>query len=149
MDRLWLEPSLWPQWRLPCVQLLYATAATKGIRGSSYQRPAVDRCITDGKWMLDDPRYKDKGSANDIAGTAFGLLPLLGAGTQGSQAHDKPIEKLMFLMRKQDKRTGNFGGGMCTPTAWPLLPCARLRVEPGPATMMPAQPAVQSIVQAT
>ena len=33
--------------------------------------------MPDGKWMLDDPRYKDKGSANDIAGTAFGLLPLL------------------------------------------------------------------------
>ena len=73
--------------------------------------------MPDGHWMLDDPRFKDKGKENDVAGTAFGLLPLLGAGKTHKPAkdnpYDKPIEKaLLFLLRKQDKRTGYFGGGM-------------------------------------
>ncbi len=73
--------------------------------------------MADGRWMLDDPRFKDRGSANDIAGTAFGLLPLLGAGkthkASKDNPFDKPIEKaLRYLLKKQDKRSGYFGGGM-------------------------------------
>ncbi len=73
--------------------------------------------LSDGRWMLDDPRFKDKGNSNDIAATAFGLLPLLGAGKTHKAAkdnpYDKPIERaLLYLIRKQDKRTGNFGGQM-------------------------------------
>lgn len=71
----------------------------------------------DGSWRLDDPRFKDRGQSNDIAGTAFGLLPFLGAGKTHKKSqdnpYDKPIERaLYFLIRKMDKRTGNFGGGM-------------------------------------
>lgn len=71
----------------------------------------------DGSWRLDG-NFPDKGAQNDIAATAFGLLPLLGAGkTHKKQAkddpYDKPIERaLAYLKAKQDKRTGNFGGGM-------------------------------------
>jgi hypothetical protein len=70
----------------------------------------------DGRWMLDG-NFKNRGQANDIAGTAFGLLPFLGAGKTHKPGkdnpYDKPIERaLLFLIRKQDRRTGNFGGGM-------------------------------------
>src|SRR5262249_54298724 len=61
---------------------------------------------------------KNPGQNNDIAGTAFGLLPLLGAGYTHKSAKnsknnpfEKPIEKaLLFLQRKQEAN-GNFGGG--------------------------------------
>src|SRR5687768_2879976 len=36
--------------------------------------------IADGAWLLDDRRLPDPGIKNDVAGTAFGLLPFLGAG---------------------------------------------------------------------
>jgi hypothetical protein len=70
----------------------------------------------DGRWRLDG-NFRSRGRANDIAGTAFGLLPFLGAGKTHKAAkdnpYDKPIERaLLFLIRKQDRRTGNFGGGM-------------------------------------
>src|SRR5262249_47824529 len=57
----------------------------------------------------------------DIAATAFGLLPLLGAGkthqTAGKVGPDKisgeaVVKGLRYLLRKQDKQTGDFGGGM-------------------------------------
>jgi len=60
-----------------------------------------------------------KGMSNDIAGTAFGLLPFLGAG----QTHQPPKEKppveyhktvragIDFLLSRQNA-DGDFGGGM-------------------------------------
>jgi hypothetical protein len=76
----------------------------------------------DGHWSLDgfDQHVGGKcnctgfGQHNDIAGTALGLLPLLGAG----ETHRNPrstykanVEKaLRFLMKKQG-RNGYFGGG--------------------------------------
>jgi hypothetical protein len=70
----------------------------------------------DGSWNLNG-RFPNRGPDNAIAGTAFGLLPFLGDGKTHKAAkdnpYDKPIEKaLYFLMRKQDRRTGNFGGDM-------------------------------------
>jgi hypothetical protein len=88
---------------------------------------------TDGSWRLDDPRYPEgeRGSGHNIAATAFGLLPLLGAGythkkgkNNPDNPFDKPIEKaLAYLIRKQDKAVfnkdkkankslGNFGGNL-------------------------------------
>jgi hypothetical protein len=69
----------------------------------------------DGHWALDG-RFKDKGTPNDIAGTAFGLLPLLGAGYTHKAADDNPYDKaiskgLNFLMKRQDIKRGDFGGG--------------------------------------
>ena len=79
----------------------------------------VRQQATDGRWQLNGD-FPDQGNENDIAGTAFGLLPLLAAGythlkskNSVDNPFDKPIEKgLWFLMSKQDKKTGNFGGGM-------------------------------------
>jgi RNA polymerase sigma factor (sigma-70 family) len=64
----------------------------------------------DGHWSLDGGGMK-----NDIAGTAFGLLPLLGAG-HTHQDDKGPFAKnvargLEFLVAQQGKG-GDFGGGM-------------------------------------
>jgi hypothetical protein len=71
--------------------------------------------LSDGRWQLDGD-FPDQGGSNDIAATAFGLLPLLGAGYTHLKAKnstdnpfDKPIEKaLWYLMSKQSKKTGAF-----------------------------------------
>jgi hypothetical protein len=69
----------------------------------------------DGRWRLDGD-FNDRGTANDVAGTALGLLPFLGAGkTHSERPYDKVVEKgLLFLLRKQDRQTGAIGGGMYT-----------------------------------
>lgn len=109
--------------------------------------------MPDGSWKLDDPRFKDKGGANDIAGTAFGLLPLLGAGKthrpSKDNPYDKPIEKaLLFLMRKQDKRTGNFGGGMYAHALATIAMCEAYGLSQDPMLRKPAQMAANYLVQA-
>jgi hypothetical protein len=109
--------------------------------------------MPDGHWMLDDPRFKDKGKENDIAGTAFGLLPLLGAGKTHKPAkdnpYDKPIEKaLLFLLRKQDKRTGYFGGGMYAHGLATIAICEAYGLTQDPNLRRPAQAAINYIVSA-
>src|SRR5439155_1455757 len=69
-----------------------ASAATRAMllregSGTEASEAAVARGLQwlarvqspDGAWKLDGP-YPDKGSGNDVAGTAFGLLPFLAAG---------------------------------------------------------------------
>jgi hypothetical protein len=109
--------------------------------------------LSDGRWMLDDPRFKDKGNPNDIAATAFGLLPLLGAGKTHKAAkdnpYDKPIERaLLYLIRKQDKRTGNFGGQMYAHGLATIAMCEAYGMTQDPNLRRPAQMAVNYIVQA-
>ncbi len=109
-----------------------------------------------GCWPLDAGRFKDHGSANDIAGTAFGLLPLLGAGYTHKRAKnnkenpfDKPIEKgLGFLIRKQDRKTGNFGGGMYAHALATIAMCEAYGLSQDPALRRPAQMAVDYLIRA-
>ncbi len=106
----------------------------------------------DGHWALDG-NFKDRGTANDVAGTAFGLLPLLGAGKTHKAApqnpFDKPIEKaLLFLIRKQDRKTGNFGGGMYAHGLAAIAMCEAYGLTQDPALRRPAQMAINYIVRA-
>jgi hypothetical protein len=107
---------------------------------------------SDGSWRLDG-NFKNKGQANDIAGTAFGLLPFLGAGKTHKAAkdnpYDKPIEKgLLFLLRKQDRKTGNFGGGMYGHCLATIAVCEDFGLTQDPLLRRPAQMAVNYILQA-
>jgi hypothetical protein len=105
---------------------------------------------------MEDERFKDRGNANDIAGTAFGLLPLLGSGhthktskNSPNNPYDKPIEKaLLFLMRKQDKRTGYFGGGMYAHGLATIAVCEAYGLSQDPNLRKPAQMAINYIVSA-
>lgn len=65
-----------------------------------------------GAWQLDG-KFPDKGNKNDTAGTAFGLLPFLGAGfthqTDKTNPHDQVVEKgLGVLLQVQDQEKGSF-----------------------------------------
>jgi RNA polymerase sigma factor (sigma-70 family) len=70
----------------------------------------VKQQAEDGHWSLDAPG----GQKNDIAGTAFGLLPLLGAGhthQDRNAAFARSVKRgLDFLIARQGK-DGDFGGG--------------------------------------
>lgn len=121
-------------------------AVTRGLRFIVMHQSA------DGHWALDG-NFQDRGTSNDIAGTAFGLLPLLGAGHTHKPApknpYDKPIEKgLLFLMKKQDKRTGNFGGGMYAHGLATIAMCEAYGLSQDPNLRKPAQLAVKFIVEA-
>jgi hypothetical protein len=107
----------------------------------------------DGHWALDGA-FKDRGGHHDIAGTAFGLLPLLGAGYTHKAAKnskinpfEKPIEKgLAYLMRKQDLRTGNFGGSMYEHALAAIAICEAYGLSQDQRLRVPAQRAVNFIV---
>lgn len=107
----------------------------------------------EGKWQLDGD-FADKGSrTDDIAGTAFGLLPMLGAGKTHKPAkdnpYDKPIEKaLAFLKRKQDQRTGFFGSGMYSHGLATIAVCEAYGLTQDPQIRKMAQLAINFIVSA-
>lgn len=65
----------------------------------------------DGRWSFQDGRFPDKGTDNDVAATAFGLLPLLAANKP--KEYDKHVKKgLAFLVKAQDPQSGSWPGGM-------------------------------------
>jgi len=104
----------------------------------------------DGAWRLDG-KFKNPGSQNDIAGTAFGLLPFLGAGhthkAKKGNDYDKPIERaLRFLIRKQDQKNGNFGGGMYGHCLATIAICEAYGLTQDANLRRPAQMAVNYVV---
>ena len=111
---------------------------------------------TDGRWMLDGS-FPDKGTANDTAGTGLGLLPFLGAGKahkllKEQKAADNPYDKvvnrgLKFLMGRQDKR-GDLGGGMYGHAIATIALSEAYGLTQDPNLRIPAQRAVNFIVQA-
>lgn len=108
--------------------------------------------ISDGHWPLDGD-YPDPGAKNDIAGTAFGLLPLLGAGYTAKNSDDNPfslnVERgLDYLIRAQDKTTGDFGAGMYAHALATLALCEGYGVTKDANLRRPAQLAVNHIVRA-
>jgi hypothetical protein len=111
-----------------------------------------------GKWMLDSPKFKDRGTANDVAATAFGLLPLLGGGKahkllKGQKAADNPYDKVVlkglnFLKSRQDPKKGDFGGGMYSHGLATIAICEAYGLTQDPNLRPYAQKAVNFIVQA-
>src|SRR5262249_20741497 len=111
----------------------------------------------DGRWGLEGP-YPDAGQANDIAGTAFGLLPLLGAGKTHKMAGkvgdnkrygDAVLKGLLYLIRKQDKRTGDLGGGMYAHGLAAIALCEAYAMTQDKALLQrPAQMAINYILYA-
>ncbi|HEV3447383.1 MAG TPA: prenyltransferase/squalene oxidase repeat-containing protein [Gemmataceae bacterium] len=112
----------------------------------------------DGHWSLDGfyqhghCNCNGIGQNNDIAATAFGLLPLLGAG----ETHKKKEVKdqisyrlnvqraLDFLIRKQ-ARDGNFGGGMYAHGLATIAMCEAYGLTSDPRLKLSAQAAINYI----
>jgi hypothetical protein len=128
----------------------------------------------DGRWSLDQfhlhtrakleanaPYFNDQstgqGTKNDIAGTAFGLLPFLGAGkthkgdpegTKAQYNYTKTVEAgLKYLMSKQNKE-GDFGGGMYAHGLATITVCEAYGLTSDPVLKPVAQKAVDFIVKA-
>jgi hypothetical protein len=92
---------------------------------------------------------------NYTAATAFGLLPLLGAGythkvKKGvtNPYRHRVLLGLSYLMRRQDKRTGNFGGGMYAHGLATIAMCEAYGLTRDPLLKRSAQRAVNYIVKA-
>jgi hypothetical protein len=114
----------------------------------------VQHQARDGHWSLD--AYDQHGSCNcqgfginnDIAATAFGLLPLLGAG----ETHKNPkclyrtnVDRaLKFLMSKQSPE-GAFGGGMYAHGLATIAICEAYGMTADPALKRSAQRAIDFI----
>jgi hypothetical protein len=117
----------------------------------------------DGSWPLHSSPCNCGGwgsQRNDIAGTAFGLLPLLGAGY--THKADKPRKNsyrgivllgLQFLMRKQNQRTGTFAGSVGAGAMYAhglatIALCEAYGMTKDPALQRSAQAAVNYLVRA-
>lgn len=130
--------------------------------GNTASEAAVARGLTwiathqgpDGRWALDtfnqhgNCRCTGFGQRNDIAGTAFGLLPLLGAGEHHRNPkarYGKHCERgLKYLITKQGQ-DGNFGGGMYAHGLATIAMCEAYAMTSDPLLKYPAQKAVNYI----
>jgi hypothetical protein len=106
----------------------------------------------DGHWALDGA-FKDKGTPNDVAGTAFGLLPLLAGGKTHKPSKDNIYDKtvnrgLEYLKRHQDAKKGDFGGGMYAHGLATIAMCEAYGLTQDPNLRPFAQKAVNFIVYA-
>src|SRR5438105_641842 len=118
----------------------------------------VTHQAADGHWSLDGFNQHGRcncngfGQSNDIAATAFGLLPLLGAG----ETHKKKEVKdqisyrlnvqraLDYLIRKQ-ARDGDFGGGMYAHGLAAIAMCEAYGLTSDPRLKLSAQAALNFI----
>jgi hypothetical protein len=95
-----------------------------------------------------------RGIYNDIAATAFGLLPMLGAGqthrpsSEKGNAYTRNVERaLKFLMSRQN-RHGDYGGGMYAHGLATIAICEAYGMTRDPALGQSAQRAINFIVTA-
>lgn len=114
----------------------------------------------DGHWSLDGfmagrCNCTGGGRSNDIAGTAFGLLPMLGAGQTHKGAagkmsgiYSKNVERgLKYLILKQNSE-GYFGGGMYAHGLAAIALCEAYGLTRDPALLKPAEKALNFIAKA-
>jgi hypothetical protein len=111
----------------------------------------------DGHWSLDgfhkDGRCEcaNPGQANDIAGTAYALLPFLAAGHTHKQEPHRyrgNIKRgLKYLLSKQNQ-AGDFGGGMHAQGLATLVLCEAYALSNDVAIKAPAQRGLDFIVAA-
>ncbi len=114
----------------------------------------------DGHWSLDGYmagrcNCTGGGRRNDIAGTAFGLLPMLGAGQTHKGAagkmtgkYSKNVERgLRYLILKQNSE-GYFGGGMYAHGLASIAMCEAYALTRDPALLKPTEKALNFIAKA-
>jgi hypothetical protein len=129
-------------------------AVTRGLKW------LVQHQAPDGRWSLNDfGKYgrcscSSPGPANDVAGTAFGLLPFLGAGYthRNSSSTDNPharnIERGLKFLLLQQNREGAFSGDMYAQGLATITVCEAFGLTSDPALQKPAQRALLYIARA-
>jgi len=104
----------------------------------------IQRCVCTGKASTD----------NDIAGTAFGLLPFLGggqthkAGSGSGNKWTKTVENGLKYLQLKQNREGEFHPNMYAQGLASIAMCEAYALTSDPALRGPAQRAVNYIVQA-
>jgi hypothetical protein len=91
------------------------------------------------------------GTANNTAGTAFGLLPLLGAGMthrDWASPYAKHVERGLAYLRKRQTAAGDFGDGMYAQGLATMALCDAYALTGDPDLKGPAQRAVDYLVDA-
>jgi hypothetical protein len=113
----------------------------------------------DGHWSLDHfagDAHCDctgPGAKNDTAGTAFGLLPFLGAGfthraADKQDSHARTVERGLTFLLKQQTKEGDFGGGMYANGLAAIAVCQAYGLSADPMLKEPAQRGLDYIVSA-
>jgi hypothetical protein len=113
----------------------------------------------DGHWSLDGfmnnrCNCTNGGQHNDTAGTAFGLLPLLGAGQthkgggKNASKYTKNVDKAIKWLMLNQKADGNLGGGMYSHGLATIALCEAYGLTSDPNLQKPAQKAINYIVKA-
>jgi hypothetical protein len=112
------------------------------------------RQLANGELVSEECNCTGRGMDNDVAGTAFGLLPMLGAGethrggVQKGNIYTKDIERgLKYLILKQHT-DGDFGGGMYGHGLAAIAMCEAYGMTGDPLLKGPAQRALNFIVKA-
>src|SRR5262249_28181808 len=121
---------------------------------------SLDKYQTFARANLDETRYvteklTGQGQNNDVAATAFGLLPFLLEGISHKESKDpenQPYVKsvaagISYLIRKQEK-DGSFPGGMYAHGLATQAMCFTSRLTQDPKVKASAQAAVNYIVSA-
>jgi hypothetical protein len=132
--------------------------------GTARSEEAVERGLEwlslhqapDGGWYTDTFQTSgkcecgDQGEKHDIAGTAFGLLPFLGAGEvhAGSKYARNVTRGLEYLRRKQNKEKGNFSDNAYENALATIAFCEAFGLTRDPRLKSSAQAAVNFIVGA-
>ncbi|MGF1582836.1 MAG: hypothetical protein ACFCD0_26240 [Gemmataceae bacterium] len=103
-----------------------------------------------GSWKMEGP-YQNGGRANDTAATALGLLPFLGAGHTHIPGGKKKFANtvnsgLSFLIRKQNPRNGDLGGGMYAHALATITLNEAYGLTQDPRLKRPAQKAINYLV---
>src|SRR5262249_17282919 len=94
------------------------------------------------------------GQHNDTAGTAFGLLPLLGAGQthkgggKNASKYTKNVDKAIKWLMLNQKADGNLGGGMYAHGLATIALSEAYGLTSDPNRQKPAQKAINYIVKA-
>ena len=151
-------------------------AVAKGLRWLAlHQAPGTtDPRNPGGYWSLDhyhlhyrtsltdptykvDPRGTGRGMKNDIAGTAFGVLPFLAAGithkpAAGKKKADnlyvKTVARALNYLTVKQGRDGDFGGGMYAHGLATIAVCEAYGLTSDPTLKFVAQKAINFIVSA-
>ena len=95
---------------------------------------------------------------SDTAGTAFGVLPMLGAGITHTTGPEEPRELIgyrkrvfsgvAFLTSHQDRKSGNLGGNMYSHALGTLALCEAYALSGDERLKVPAQLAVKYMTEA-